>query len=204
MSRSLEEFKPIKDGKVGLYTCGPTVYDFAHIGNFRTYVFEDLLRRFLEYEGFKVKHVMNLTDVEDKTIRKAREGQVPLNQITDPYIEAFFADLDTMNIERATVYPRATKHIPDMVKMIRSLLEQGIAYKSDDGSTYFNIAKFPDYGKLAHIKVNELQSGAASLKMNTKKTPLLTSPCGRRGMKAMLKCFGMNIPIWVKVVPAGI
>ena len=160
MSRSLEEFKPMHEGKVGLYTCGPTVHDFAHIGNFRTYVFEDILRRYLEYKGFKVKHVMNITDVEDKTIRKAREGHKALNEITDPFIEAFFADLDKLNIERASVYPRATQHIEDMVKMIRKLLELGIAYKSEDGSIYYNIAKFPAYGRLAHIKVADMRSGA--------------------------------------------
>ncbi len=160
MSRSLEEFKPIKEGKVGLYTCGPTVYDFAHIGNFRTYVFEDILRRYLEYKGFKVKHVMNITDVDDKTIRKAREGHKALSEVTEPFIEAFLADIDTLNIERATIYPRATKHIDDMVRMIRKLMEQGIAYKSSDGSIYFDIRKFPAYGRLAHIKVDELQSGA--------------------------------------------
>ena len=166
MSRSIEEFRPLKETapgepcEVGLYTCGPTVYDFAHIGNFRTYVFEDILRRHLEYRGYKVKHVMNITDVEDKTIRKARESGVKLSEITGPFIEAFFADLKSMNIEPAHVYPRATEHVGRMVAMIRDLLAKGFAYRSEDGSIYFNIAKFPTYGRLAHIKVDELQSGA--------------------------------------------
>ncbi|MGM9992513.1 MAG: cysteine--tRNA ligase [Candidatus Bruticola sp.] len=166
MSRTLEEFHPIAEAepghpcKVGLYTCGPTVHDFAHIGNFRTYVFEDILRRYLEYRGYKVTHVMNITDVEDKTIRKARTQQVPLSAITEPFIEAFFADLESLNIEKATYYPRATKHVGRMADMIRDLMSKGYAYRSEDGSIYYNIAKFKKYGKLAHIKVDELQSGA--------------------------------------------
>lgn len=166
MSRSLEEFHPIaetevgKPCKVGLYTCGPTVHDFAHIGNFRTYVFEDILRRYLEYRGYEVTHVMNITDVEDKTIRKARTQQVPLSSITDPFIEAFFTDLKSLNIEPATYYPRATQHVDRMVAMIRDLIKKGYAYRSDDGSIYYDISKFANYGKLAHIKVDELQSGA--------------------------------------------
>ncbi|MGM9997955.1 MAG: cysteine--tRNA ligase [Candidatus Bruticola sp.] len=166
MSRTLEEFHPIAEVqpgcpcKVGLYTCGPTVHDFAHIGNFRTYVFEDILRRYLEYRGYEVTHVMNITDVEDKTIRKARTQQVSLGAITEPFIEAFFADLKSLNIEEATYYPRATKHVGRMADMIRDLMAKGYAYRSEDGSIYYNIAKFKTYGKLAHIKVDELQSGA--------------------------------------------
>lgn len=160
MTRSLEEFVPMNEKEVRMYTCGPTVHDFAHIGNFRTYVFEDVLRRHMEYRGYKVKQVMNITDVEDKTIRKARQQGVPISNITDPFIEAFFADLDRLNIERAAVYPRATKHVDRMVAMIRRLIELGIGYRSEDGSIYYDISKFPDYGKLAHINVGELRSGA--------------------------------------------
>lgn len=162
----MEEFHPIAEKapgepcKVGLYTCGPTVYDFAHIGNFRTYVFEDILRRYLEYRGYEVTHVMNITDVEDKTIRKAKAQRVALSEITGPFIEAFFADVKSLNIEPATIYPRATKHIDRMVAMIRDLMAKGYAYRSKDGSIYYNIAKFKDYGKLAHIKVEEMRSGA--------------------------------------------
>ena len=166
MSRTLEEFHPIaetepgKPCKVGMYTCGPTVHDYAHIGNFRTYVFEDILRRYLEFRGYEVTHVMNITDVEDKTIRKARTQKVPLGEITKPFIDAFFADLRSLNIEPATYYPRATQHVERMVAMIRQLLLKGYAYRSDDGSIYYDISKFKDYGQLAHIKVGELQSGA--------------------------------------------
>lgn len=171
LSRKLEEFVPISGAEstvkgetdkplVRMYTCGPTVHDFAHIGNFRTYVFEDILRRYLEYCGYEVRHVMNITDVEDKTIRKARTSGKPIKSITDPLIEAFFADLDKLNIERATVYPRATEHVDRMVDMIRQLMAKGIAYRSDDGSIYYDIHKFADYGKLAHVKLDELQPGA--------------------------------------------
>ncbi|MBQ7529377.1 cysteine--tRNA ligase [bacterium] len=159
MSRTLEDFVPMESGKVKLYTCGPTVYDFAHIGNFRTYVFEDLLRRYLEYRGYEVTQVMNITDVEDKTIRKAREQKIALNQVTEPFIKAFFADLKSLNIKPATYYPRATQHIERMVEMIRDLLKKGAAYRSEDGSIYYDISKFADYGQLAHIKVEELQTG---------------------------------------------
>ncbi|MEW5993795.1 MAG: class I tRNA ligase family protein, partial [Candidatus Zixiibacteriota bacterium] len=113
LTKKKEEFRPIEPGKVGMYTCGPTVYDYAHIGNFRTYMFEDLLRRYLKYKGYEVVQVMNITDVDDKTIRDSRAEGVPLQTFTDRFTEAFFADLDTLGIERAEVYPRATEHIPE-------------------------------------------------------------------------------------------
>lgn len=147
-------------GKVKLYTCGPTIHDYAHIGNFRTYVFEDLLRRYLRYRGYQVTQVMNLTDVEDKIIRKSQAAGVPMADYTARYAEAFFQDLRTLNIEEVEHYPRATDYVDGMVDMIRDLLAKGIAYRSEDGSIYYNISKFPDYGKLAHIEVAELQAGA--------------------------------------------
>lgn len=160
MTRCLEEFHPLEAGRVGLYTCGPTVHDFAHIGNFRTYVFEDLLRRYLKFRGFDVVQVMNITDVEDKIIRKTRERGVRMSEVTAPYIQAFFEDLDRLNIERAEHYPRATEHLERMVAMIRSLLEKGHAYRSEDGSIYYDISRYPEYGRLAHIKVEDLQAGS--------------------------------------------
>jgi cysteinyl-tRNA synthetase len=160
LTRSKDEFEPIEDMKVGLYTCGPTVYDYAHIGNWRTYLFEDVLRRTLEYLGFEVKHVMNITDVDDKTIRGAISKGVSLNEYTQPFIEAFFADRDALNVLPAHVYPRATEHIPEMVALIKVLLEKEIAYKSEDGSIYYDISKFPDYGKLSHFKIDQLKAGA--------------------------------------------
>ena len=152
-----EPFRSIVPGEVGLYTCGPTVYDFAHIGNYRAYMFEDLLKRFLKYSGFKVRHVMNITDVDDKTIRGANAKGIGLQEYTAPFIQAFGEDLAALRIEPADVYPRATDHIPDMVRMIRGLLEKGFAYRKD-GSVYFKIALFPDYGKLSKIDLTALRS----------------------------------------------
>jgi len=160
MTREKDEFRPIEDGKVRLYTCGPTVYDYAHIGNWRTYLFEDLLRRHLEYRGFEVVHVMNLTDVDDKTIRGANTQHISLNEYTAPFIEGFFEDRDTLNVLPAHVYPRATEHVPEMIAIIKALLDKGLAYKADDGSIYFDISKFPGYGKLSHFRMDELKSGA--------------------------------------------
>lgn len=143
-----------------MYTCGLTVYDYGHIGNFRAFIFEDLLRRWLEYRGFKVTQVMNLTDVDDKAIKGAKNSGVPLKEYTERYAKAFFEDVDTLNIERAEYYPKATDHISEMVALIQSLTEKGYAYKAEDGSTYYDISKFKNYGKLANIKVEDLKIGA--------------------------------------------
>ncbi len=157
-SGKIEPFHPIDPGEVKLYTCGPTVYDYAHIGNFRAYIFEDLLKRFLLYSGCKVTHVMNITDVDDKTINGAHAEGITLEKYTEKYIDAFFRDIKILNIAFADHYPRATEHIPDMVALIKSLLEKGFAYEKE-GSIYFNISKFPEYGKLAKIDIKELRSG---------------------------------------------
>jgi cysteinyl-tRNA synthetase len=160
LTRTKEKFVSIEEGKVKMYTCGPTVYDFSHIGNFRAFIFEDLLRRWLEHRGFKVTQVMNLTDVDDKTIRGSREEGIPLNDYTERYIKAFFDDVARLNIRKAEYYPRATEHIPEMVSLIKKLSEKGYAYVGKDGSVYYDISKFKDYGKLARIKVEELKIGA--------------------------------------------
>ena len=132
LTRKKEEFKPT--GKtVRMYTCGPTVYNYAHIGNYITYLFEDLLRRWLKYKGYQVKQVMNLTDVDDKTIRDSQKEKLPLKQFTEKYAKAFFEDIKTLNIEPAEAYPKATEHINEMVAMIKVLLDKKIAYKSEDG-----------------------------------------------------------------------
>jgi len=159
MSGAIEPFTPIEAGHVRMYTCGPTVHDFAHIGNFRTFLFEDVLRRVLLQRGFRVTQVMNLTDVEDRIIRKAAERAETIDEFTEPYIEAFFQDLDTLRIERAEHYPRATHHIFEMVTLIDLLSQQGHTYVSD-GSTYFRIATFPRYGALAHLDAGGLKAGA--------------------------------------------
>ncbi len=159
LSRTQEELKPIEEGHLRMYTCGPTVYNFAHIGNFRAYTFEDILRRVAKFNGMRVTQIMNLTDVDDKTIRGANADNMPLTTFTKPFIEAFYADLKTLNIEPAECYPAATDHIPEMVAMVEKLFERGLAYQSEDGSVYFSVDKFPAYGKLARLDRANLRAG---------------------------------------------
>jgi cysteinyl-tRNA synthetase len=160
LTRLKEEFAPIHPGEVRMYTCGPTVYDYAHIGNFRTFVFEDVLRRYLLYKGYRVLQAMNLTDIDDKTIRGARQAKVSLAEYVQFYVKAFFDDLQTLNIQRAEHYPAATEHIPEMVALITRLIERGSAYTAG-GSIYFKVESFPEYGKLAHLEERQLQAGAS-------------------------------------------
>jgi cysteinyl-tRNA synthetase len=161
-SREIEQFEPLDSAgrEVKMYTCGPTVYSHAHIGNLRAYLFEDLLQRHLELREYKVRRVMNITDVDDKTIRGSREAGVPLAQFTAPFKKAFFDDLDRLRIKRADSFPEATdlREIEKMIEMIATLVERGLAYQAEDKSVYFRINKFPDYGKLAHIDLAELRS----------------------------------------------
>jgi len=159
LKRKKEIFQPIEKGKVGLYTCGPTVYDYAHIGNFRTFMFEDLLKRWLLHLRYDVKHVMNITDVDDKTIKKAKQMKVSLSRITDKYTQYFMEDLTWLKMIPADVYPTATESIPKMISMIERLLEKGFAYREDDGSVYFNISSFPNYGKLTQINISAQRTG---------------------------------------------
>ncbi len=159
LSGKKELFYPLEKDVVKMYTCGPTVYDYAHIGNFRAYIFEDLLRRFLEYKGYKVIQVMNLTDIDDKTIKNAIAEGVSLNDYTKKYIDAFFEDINSLRIEKAEYYPRATEHISEMVELIKILFEKGYAYESD-GSVYYRISKFKNYGKLSKKKIDENLIGA--------------------------------------------
>ncbi|MBT6518072.1 MAG: cysteine--tRNA ligase [Candidatus Marinimicrobia bacterium] len=159
LKREKEIFQPIEKGKVGLYTCGPTVYDYAHIGNFRTFMFEDLLKRWLLHLRYDVKHVMNITDVDDKTIKKAKQMKVSLSRITDKYTQYFMEDLKWLKMIPADIYPTATESIPKMISMIERLLEKGFAYREDDGSVYFNISSFPNYGRLTQINISEQRTG---------------------------------------------
>jgi len=159
MGSKKEEFEPIESGKVKMYTCGPTVYDFAHIGNYRAYIFEDLLRRYLELKGFEVTQVMNLTDVEDKIIRESIQQNIDFREYTEPYKEAFFEDIATLRIEEAEYYPEATKHIDEMVSMVKKLLENGLAYQVEDGSVYYKVDEFEDYGQLENLDLDEMETG---------------------------------------------
>ena len=160
LSRKKESFEPIQKGIVKIYTCGPTVYDHAHIGNFRAFVFYDLLHRYLEWKGFEVRHVMNITDVDDKTIKGSRKKGISLKEYTEYYTKVFFEDMKTLNISKFDMYPKATEHIDDMVKLINILLKKGYAYLAPDGSIYYSVSKFKEYGKLSGIKVSKLKSGA--------------------------------------------
>jgi len=159
LTRKKEEFKEIKKGYVNIYSCGPTVYNFAHIGNFRANIFADLIRRYIKYKGYKLTHVMNITDVDDKTIRDSKKENLSLKEFTEKYTKYFFDDLKTLNIEKVEVYPRATEHIKEMINLIKKLLEKGYAYKADD-AIYYDIKKFKEYGKLSHLKISELKAGA--------------------------------------------
>ena len=160
MTREKRVFNPMSPNVVKMYTCGPTVYNYAHIGNFRAYIFEDILRRTLKYLGYNVTQVMNLTDVDDKTIRDSNAAKTPLKVYTKKYVNAFFEDLKRLNIEKAEFYPAATDHVPEMIELVKILIDKNYAYKSEDGSIYFSISKFPDYGKLAKIDMQNQRSGA--------------------------------------------
>lgn len=159
MGQSLQDFTPITAGKAGLYTCGPTVYDYAHIGNFRAYLFEDVLRRYLEFSGVDVLHVMNLTDVEDKTIRAANEAGVTIFEHAEKYSAAFFEDVEALGLLPAKQYPKATDHVDGMIDMVRQLEAGGHTYESE-GSVYYRISTFPEYGKLSGIRPDDLKAGA--------------------------------------------
>ena len=160
MSRQKELLEPIDGKKVQMYTCGPTVYNYAHIGNFRAYIFEDLLRRYIQFSGFEVEQVQNLTDVDDKTIRHSVSEGKSLKEFTSKYAEAFFNDLKTLNIQPAEHYPAATDFIPQMIDMIDCLIKKGYGYQSEDGSVYYRIDKFDNYGHLARLDREGMKSGA--------------------------------------------
>ncbi|NTU66629.1 MAG: cysteine--tRNA ligase [Candidatus Moranbacteria bacterium] len=184
LARKKEEFKSINPGKVGMYNCGPTVYDFAHIGNLKTYIATDVLRRYLEYSGYEVRQIMNITDVghltnddtnqadtgEDKMMKGAlREKKTP-QEIAEFYTEKFFGDLERLNIEKAAYYPRATAHVAQMIKMTEALIEKGLAYEVN-GNVFYSVEKFPQYGKLSGIKLDELKAGARLEEHPDKKHP---------------------------------
>jgi len=159
MSSQIEEFRPLRDSKVRMYACGPTVYDYGHIGNFRTFIAVDLLRRFLRQSGYTVRHVMNITDVDDKIIRNSARDGVSVQQYTAKYEKAFLEDAGMIGIEQPTLV-HATEHIPEMAEFVAKLVDKGIAYRTEDGSYYFRIAKFPAYGKLSKKDFSSMLDGA--------------------------------------------
>ncbi len=160
LTRSVEPFAPSEGTTVRIYSCGPTVYNPAHLGNFRTFLFVDLLRRTLRLRGWTPRQVMNLTDVDDKIIKRAAEQGKTIRQVTEPVTEIFHADREYLRIERAEVYPKATDYIPQMIKLVERLVERGVAYVADDRSVYFAIDRFPGYGKLSRLDTREVKAGA--------------------------------------------
>lgn len=161
LSRKLEHFKPLENNHVRMYCCGPTVYNYAHLGNLRAFTFYDIVRRTLIHKGYKLTFVMNLTDVDDKTIKGSQREGISLKEFTERYTQIFFNDLETLNIKKADIHPRATEHIKEMVNLIRRLMNLGIAYKGADGSIYYKVSAFKEYGKLSHMDISQLKAGAS-------------------------------------------
>jgi cysteinyl-tRNA synthetase len=160
LSGQIDELAPSDGNELRMYACGPTVYDYGHIGNFRTFLQVDVLRRFLKLTGMRLRHVMNITDVDDKIIRKAAAGGMSIGEYTPKYVDAFFEDLDSLRVERPEIIARATEHIPRMVKLIQQLEAAGAAYKTEDGSWYFRLRSFPEYGKLSKKDLSGMEDGA--------------------------------------------
>ncbi|MFH1424712.1 MAG: cysteine--tRNA ligase [archaeon] len=158
LSRKKEAFKPVKPGQVWMYVCGPTVYDLSHLGHARAYVAFDVIHRYLEYSGFKVVYIQNLTDVDDKIINRAKEEKIAPLELSKKYAEEYFKDMDSLDIERADKYPKASEHIGEMIKLIEKLIEKGYAYEAG-GDVYFSVNKFKDYGKLSGMKIEEMEAG---------------------------------------------
>ena len=159
-SRKKEEFVPIEPGKVSIYCCGPTVYNYFHIGNARPFIVFDTLRRYFEHKGYEVKFVQNFTDIDDKMIRRANEEGITVKELGERFIEEYYKDADALGIERATVNPKATEHIPEIIAMIEKLVAKGLAYACDNGDVYYNTQAFPGYGKLCGQNLEDLESGA--------------------------------------------
>lgn len=160
LSGQIDELVPSDGESLRMYACGPTVYDYGHIGNFRTFLQVDVLRRYLQLTGVRVRHVMNITDVDDKIIRNASQAGVPISEYTPKFVDAFFEDLDSLQVEKPEIIARATEHIPRMVSLIQKLAEAGAAYKTEDGSWYFRLAAFPEYGKLSKKDLSGIEDGA--------------------------------------------
>jgi len=171
LSRKKEEFVPIKEGHVSMYVCGPTVYNFFHIGNARPLVVFDTMRKYLEYRGYEVKYVQNFTDVDDKIINRAKEEGISAPEVSEKYIKEFFEDAGALNVRKADVHPKVSEHIPDIIKFVQTLIDKGYAYEAD-GDVYFSTRKFPEYGKLSGQNIDDLESGARIAIGEIKQDPL--------------------------------
>ena len=171
LTRSKEEFKPIEEGKVKIYACGPTVYNFIHIGNARPLCVFDVLRRFLEYIGYDVRFVQNFTDIDDKIIKRANEEGLTYKEVSEKYIEEFWKDVKGMNVREATVHPKATENIDEIIDIVSTLIDKGYAY-AVDGDVYFSPSKFKEYGKLSHQPLEDLEAGARIMVGEVKKEPM--------------------------------
>lgn len=206
LTKKKEEFLPINPPNVTMYSCGPTVYDYFHIGNARTFIMSDIIRRYLEYKGYKVTYVQNLTDIDDKIIKKSIEEKISTEKVAEKYIKAFFEDIKKMNVKEATIYPKATEHIQEMIGIIKKLEEKGVAYNKD-GNVFYDVSKFPEYGKLSGKKIDELESGAR-VEVNEEKNnpldfslwkkakegePYWDSPWGRGRPGWHIECSAMNL-----------
>ena len=171
MARKKEVFTPIDGKKVNLYVCGLTVYDYPHVGHSRVYIMWDILRRYLDYSGYDLKHVQNITDIHDSIIRRAKEENVSLEELTEKFTKIAFEDMDRLRIKRAHVYPKVTEHIKEIIDMVQTLIDKGYAYVTDDGSVYYDISKFKDYGKLSRIDVSQTKAGARVVVDDYKENP---------------------------------
>ena len=172
MTRKKEELIPLTPGVIKMYVCGPTVYNFFHIGNARPFVVFDTMRRYLEYKGYQVVFAQNFTDIDDKLIRKANEEGITVPEVAARYIKEYYTDADALGVERATVNPRATEHIGDIVKLVQKLIDEGHAYAADNGDVYFSVRSFPGYGKLSGQSIDDLESGARIDPTELKRDPL--------------------------------
>lgn len=209
LTRKKETFVPIREGRVSMYVCGPTVYDFFHIGNARPFIVFDTLRRYLEYRGYRVTFVQNFTDIDDKMIRRANEEGITVSELGDRFIREYYQDADALGIERATVNPRATEHIDDIIELVRTLIDKGHAYACDNGDVYFSVRSYPAYGKLKGQNIDDMENGARISPTDVKRDPLdfalwkgekpgepsWTSPWGKGRPGWHIECSAMSMKI---------
>lgn len=198
MTRKKEELIPLKPGEISMYVCGPTVYNYFHIGNARPFVVFDTLRRYLEHRGYQVKFIQNFTDIDDKLIRKANEEGCTVQEIADRYIQEYYVDADALGVERATCNPRATEHVQQIIDLVQTLIDKGHAYPTDNGDVYFSVRSFPGYGKLSGQSIDDLESGARIDPTEQKRDPLDFAlwKGAKPGEPAWPTPWGMGRPGW--------